>query len=237
MCAVQKPTETSLTGLRTKSRSRRAEVNATEYDRDPLDFYIEDEWCWEAIFERHKFVGPIWDPWAGSGTVGRAGRKFGYEVTQTDIADRGRHLHCRFDFLKQEWGANWHSNIIGNPPYGQPYKGICLDMTLRALELATHQVCILYQQKFQSGGVRWRRLLQKHRPRSLYIFADRPNMPPGDQLLAGEVERGGGTKDYIAIVWDKTYNGPTITDWLFQPGKTPRGLNASTQKAPKDRCG
>lgn len=168
--------------------------------------------------------------------MARAARRAGYtNIVQTDIADRGVNpLLChQIDFLAENiYPYNQgRPNIIGNPPYGMPYKGICVDMTLRALELAHHQVCMLYQQKFQSGGVRWRRLLDQHRPRSFYIFADRPSMPPGHQFLAGEVKRGGGTKDYIAIVWDKTYNGPTITEWLFKPGHVPRGMNGKAKKA------
>jgi hypothetical protein len=222
-------------GPRTKSRSRRAEVNATEYDRDPLDFYIEDEWCWEAIFQRHRFLGNVWDPACGSGTIGRACRVRDMPFRNTDIVDRGDHQHGVYDFLDAHLIVPGTDNILCNPPYGMPYKGICLDFTLRALEIARHQVCMIYQNKFLHGGVRTRRLFEKHRPRAIYIFGDRPNMPPGDLFLAGKVERGGGSKDYIAIVWDKTYNGPTITEWLFEPGKTPRGLNGTTQKAPKDR--
>lgn len=221
---------------RTRSRSRRAEINATEYDRDPLDFYIEDEWCWDAIFQRHKFLGTIWDPWAGSGTLGRAAKRYGYGVVLTDIADRGPHLHHQIDFLGDvsPYRAG-RQNICGNPPYGMPHKGICYDMTMRALELATHQVCMLYQNKFLHGGSRARQLFQRFPPRCIYIFGDRPNMPPGDQLLSGTVKRGGGTKDYVAIVWDKTYEGPTATHWLTMPGKIMRGSNGKAKKEAPDR--
>ena len=161
-------------------------------ERDPLDWYVEEEWNVQALFDRIQFRGHIHDPCCGIGTIVKVTKKNGYVATGSDIVKRARGFKVS-DFLTSE---ERHENIIMNPPYKLAHR-----MILRALALTQGRVAALMPIKFLAGQGRYK-LFTDPRLDRIIIFSRRPNMPPGEELMKhGESIRGGGSIDYCWIVW------------------------------------
>jgi len=47
----------------------------------------------------------------------------------------------------------------------------------------------------------------------VYLLTPRPSMPPGQVILAGE-KPGGGTQDFVWLVFERDHVGPAHLRWL-----------------------
>jgi hypothetical protein len=52
----------------------------------------------------------------------------------------------------------------------------------------------------------------------VYLLTPRPSMPPGHVIAAGE-KPGGGTQDFVWLVWDHDYAGAPTLHWLHRDRK------------------
>jgi hypothetical protein len=169
-------------------------------ERWDSDFYIEPEWAVEALFEEITFTGSVHDPAAGTGTIVRVARRFGYEATGADLIDRGRGFSVQ-DFLTDRTPRQ---GLVFNAPYRLNEAFIKY-----ALKVGT-EVAAIVRLPFLAGQDRWRRLYSVHPPARVLILAQRPSMPPGDTDVPAE----GGTTDYCWIHWLIAYTGNTVIQWL-----------------------
>lgn len=173
------------------------------------DFYTEPEWCVDLLFDAEPFVGCIYDPCAGAGTIPRIAFNRGFSTFASDLRDRDiEGVEGDLDFLYNAPVLLHPENIIFNPPYKHAD-----DFIRRALDIATIKVAALVQQKFPFSQRRYR-LFQEHPPARIYFLSDRPSMPPGEALLAGTIKAKGGTIDYLWMVWDRGHKGATTAHWL-----------------------
>jgi hypothetical protein len=101
---------------------------AHNYDRDRDDFYSEPEWCSRRLFAVEEFVGLVWDPASGLGTIPRAARAAGLENFASDIADHG--YGSLQDFLKAPAPTTGAFNVVTNPPFA-----LAREFVERAIEL------------------------------------------------------------------------------------------------------
>jgi hypothetical protein len=116
------------------------------------------------------------------------------------------------DFLDPDFHFVNVDNIVCNPPYG-----VAEDFVRRALDVAGRKVAMLVQAKFTYSQTR-HALFTARPPTRLYFLSARPSMPPGDLLLAGEIEAKGGKMDFMWMVWDQRYSGgPCVAHWLGRP--------------------
>lgn len=175
----------------------------SEYVRDDNDWYVEPEWCVEALKARVPFFGGIHDPCCGMGTIPRV-----MGGTGADLMDRGYGYPQR-DFLK-DWAA--YDNIVTNPPYG-----IAEQIIAHALTIAKHRVAALVQVKFLASQRRHKLFTERMRSiqtERVIMFSRRPSMPPGEMLREhGEAIRGGGSIDFCWIVWERGHPGPVHLEW------------------------
>lgn len=179
----------------------------SERDREENDWYVEEPWNVDRLFDAVSFTGKVHDPCCGMGTIVAAARRAGYIATGSDIVDRGYNFPAR-DFFTS---GNTHDNIVTNPPYKIAQKVIA-----HALEHARHRVAALVQLKFLAGQRR-HPLFTDARTEKVIIFSRRPNMPPGLMLEEhGEEIRGGGSIDYAWVIWktSKAVRGATI-EWVL----------------------
>lgn len=176
---------------------------------DPNDFFIEPEWCVRALLDAERFVGPIWDPACGSGTIVKACTARGIEAVGSDLVDRG--FGGVQDFLAPGFDFVGVQNIVANPPYAR-----AVDFILRALDVADRKVAMIVQEKFLYSGKRHALFAATPLAR-IYFLSDRPSMPPGDKFLAGEIEAKGGSVNYCWLVWSHDHQGPPTAHWLRKP--------------------
>lgn len=174
------------------------------HERDARDFYIEPEWAVELLLEVEPFVGGVFDPFAGSGTIPRVARKYGLLGDGSDIEPRGDGI-VRADFFET---SRRRGNFVFNPPYKAAERAI-----RHALSLAMLKVAVLVQSKFPYSQTR-HQFFTELRPARIYFLSSRPSMPPGEKLLAGTVEAKGGKLDYCWIIWSKDRVVSTTAHWL-----------------------
>jgi hypothetical protein len=198
------------------------------YDRDPLDFYIEPEWCTEALLALPTFslIRDVYDPCCGSGNVLKAAMRSGRRGGGSDVVDRGDNVGFVADFLNITSSAAAAAKsgdplaIVSNPPYGggdMAEAFIRHFVSMRDVEV----VAVFVQSRFLHSGKRHKLHAIDHRPSVVAHLSDRPSCPPGDAYLAGEIEAKGGSQDYCWLVYDKRgWDLFTRTVWLRRPIKT-----------------
>ena len=202
------------------------EKNAKVWKRDDLDFYVEEPRASEALFAVEKFVGSIWDPACGGGNIIRAAIAAGYRAIGTDVAVRAGEASWfagALDFMGTADCLAYPSecddleNIATNPPF---YRGKGTEAFIRkALQVVKGKVAVFTSIKFLAGATRANGLFAEHCPHRIWIVTPRVSCPPGAWLEAGN-KAGGGTDDWVWLVWDMT--APRVT--TAQMGWLRKGL-------------
>jgi hypothetical protein len=98
--------------------------------RVPHDFYPTPASAVRAFLAAETFDGSVWEPAAGDGAIAKELVAHGYDVTATDLIDRG-YGRGGIDFLETIFPRGKH--IITNPPYGS---GLADAFVTHALKLA-----------------------------------------------------------------------------------------------------
>jgi len=104
-----------MTQTHDRSRSKARYAASRRAGRAALEFYPTPPEATRALLSVETFDGPIWEPACGDGAIARELKAAGYDVTSTDLVDRG-FGEAGHDFLKSEQPLAKH--IVTNPPYG-----------------------------------------------------------------------------------------------------------------------
>jgi hypothetical protein len=183
-------------------------------------FYVEPEWVSRRLFEEEKFGIEVYDPACGWGTILTEARRAGYLVFGSDIVDRRRHgltdgAFLRQDFLAEEWSrvvAPPDASIVCNPPFDHVE-----EFCRRALEISTAKVAMICLVR-RLNAAHWLRELPLRR---IWLLTPRPSMPPGKWIAAGN-KPGGGTQDFVWLVFERGYDGKAEIDWLCRDAEQMR---------------
>jgi hypothetical protein len=194
----------------------KVEKKAHVFQRDPHDWYVENQACTRALLRVERFFGTVWNPACGQGNIMRACRATGLEAVGSDVVRRAGFDDDAWwcgvgDFLQDSRAPSFES-IITNPPF---FKAKGTEAFIRkALRVARHKVAIFTDVKFLAGGARASGLYAEHPPSRVWILSPRPSCPPGEWLKAGN-KAGGGTADWVWAVWSLTEpRQPTQLNWL-----------------------
>jgi len=174
--------------------------------RDPLDWYVEPEWCSARLFELEKFEGFIWDPAAGTGRIILTARAANYDAGGTDIKSREISPWHELDFFAAPDLVSSVDNIVSNPPFGLAEKFAQI-----ALRITRNKVALLLPANWVQGDKRSRWLETTPLRRVLFI-TPRPSMPPGAIVVSGGASRN-GTTDYAWFIWEHGYAGKPEIGW------------------------
>jgi hypothetical protein len=202
------------------SRTRRASADISDhvYEAEPHDWYVEEEWCVDLLFNAVDFVGAVHDPCCGRGTILKVAQSRGFAVSGSDLVER-RHV-VQFDFTISDFDADggWAgpvSNIVFNPPFSYK-RGIAARMIERALDVSENRVAALVPIKFLASQGR-HELFTTTPLEQVLILSTRPSMPPGRLLESGKVEPDGGKVDYCWMVWNNhARSGDRSIDFLLK---------------------
>lgn len=173
-------------------------------NREPDDFYQEPAWAVEALLDAEPFLGPVYDPACGEGTIPEACIRRGIYAHGTDLIDRG-YGTSGVDFLFGTLPAERPVSIICNPPYRTAEAFI-----LRALGFAQHKVAMLVRLPFIEGQRRQEMLFGPHPPARLWQFCRRVSMPPAGR----GIKASGGSVAFCWLVWATDHRGPPTLGWL-----------------------
>ena len=193
--------------------------NHSEAEREEHDYYATYPPAVEALLSRENFNHKVWEPACGEGHICKVLEKFGYEVSATDLIDRG-YGACSVDFLSDEAidfmlnNGKFNGDIITNPPYK-----FAQEFVVRALELVNtnSKVAMFLKTTFLEGGKRYRELFSKYPPKEVYVFSQRiPCAKNGD---FNKNEGKGKAVSYSWFVWKKGYTGKPNINWIYEGGK------------------
>jgi hypothetical protein len=171
------------------------------FDRDENDFYCEPSWVSERLFAVEPFVGVVWDPASGLGTIPRAARAVGLTNFASDIAEHG--YGPIQDFLTARAPTDVFS-VVTNPPFK-----LARAFVERAIELGATKTAIIFPVP-RLNAAKW---LQSMPLARIWLLTPRPSMPPGEVIARGE-KPGGGKTDFAWLVFDRTHDGPPQLRWL-----------------------
>ncbi|ORE90661.1 hypothetical protein ATO13_22116 [Stappia sp. 22II-S9-Z10] len=182
------------------------EKKAHVFERDPLDWYVEEPRATEALLKVERFVGRIIDPCCGQGNIVIAMRGAGYEAFGSDVVTRVEWTPWfigEADWLGEGAPATGGAfpNIVMNPPF---FRGNGTQAFIRrALSIATGKVAAFVDIKFLASAKRANGLFAERPPHRIWIVTPRVSCPPGAYLAAGN-KAGGGSADWCWMVWDMT---------------------------------
>lgn len=179
------------------------------YDRDDADWYVEPSWAVEALLKAEPFEGATLDPACGCGTIPKAFAARGLQCSAYDLRDRG-FGRPGFDFLAPGQFVVPFDNVVTNPPYK-----LAEQFIRTALRITKRKVAVLVQQQFPYSQGR-HALFTECPVARLYFLSNRPSMPPGKAIAAGQ-KVGGGKTDYLWIVFEHGHQGAPAAHWLKRP--------------------
>jgi hypothetical protein len=83
------------------------------------DIYYTEPWVTQALLDRIRFRGVVWEPACGRGDMVKVIGAAGYEVVASDIAgdDLGCDSASGVDFLREQHKSSRSFSIVTNPPY------------------------------------------------------------------------------------------------------------------------
>ena len=165
-------------------------------NRKADDFYSTPPYATQALLDKEKFTGTIWEPACGEGHMSKVLIANGYQVDSSDLIDRG--YGTQLDFLSSN---KTYDNIITNPPFS-----IGLEFVLKAKQSANHKIAMLLKTQFLEGISRQAMFLDDKFPlKCMYQFSKR--------LTFGD-KSSGGMLAFAWFVWDKQHTGKPYIDWI-----------------------
>jgi hypothetical protein len=182
-----------------------SKVDAHTWNRIHNDWYVEPAWCSARLFEEETFVGAIYDPCCGFGTIVIEALKQGLSAYGSDLVNRGwDSTRTPHDFLAP--GVEHHANIVCNPPFN-----IAPQFAAAALARAERKVAMIFPTA-RLNAARWLRGTPLAR---IWLLTPRPSMPPGSTIAAG-AKPGGGKTDFCWLVWSRGYVGAPEIRWIHR---------------------
>ncbi len=172
-------------------------------DREKDDFYPTPPSATQALMDRQKFEGNIYECACGNGAMSKVMIKNGYNVYSSDLIDRG-YGKSNINFLTQDYSIMDIDNIITNPPFN-----LSTEFTIKALSLAKNKVCMLNKLSYLEGIKRRELIFNQNKLQKILIFSRRvPFKKESTKTKAA------GLMAFGWFIYDVNYNGKPTIDWI-----------------------
>ncbi len=163
--------------------------------RVPHDFYPTPSSAVRAFLAAEPFEGSVWEPACGDGAIAKELVAHGYDVTATDLIDRG-YGRGNVDFLETIFPRSKH--IVTNPPYGSGLADAFVTHALKLAAITNGRVAMLLN--IASLCHRDRHAFWTERPPSrLYALDDCVCFPAGKAEAATRFTH---QHRYVWAVWE-----------------------------------
>lgn len=178
-------------------------TNVRSASSEQNDYYATDPRAVEWLLDNEEFCQTIWEPACGEGHISNVLMERGFDVTSSDLIDRG-FGQGNVDFLSQQ-RKGLRVDIITNPPYK-----FAKEFAEKALDVIAdgHKVAFFVKLTFLEGQKR-RELFKKHPPKSVYVSSSRLQCGKN-----GVFNKEHSAVAYIWLVWEKGYSGHTTLHWI-----------------------
>ena len=205
---------------------KRRRKNSHIYEREPNDWYLEEKWCSERLFDVEPFdrSAPILDPCTGTGRIADAAKAHGYRVITADIVDRG-YPGCKLqDFFERTTALGM--SIVCNPPFNSVEA-----FARHAFKIGADKIAMIFPVACMNAAEHW---LSELPLSHILLMTPRPSMPPGSHVLAGG-KVGGGKRDFCWLIFVRGYIGPPVIRWLQGPTRRQRKFQDSNSSVSRRR--
>ncbi len=184
--------------------------------REPYEFYVTPPEGIRALLSVETFDGSIWEPACGNGAIARILSRAGYQVTATDLIDRG-YGEGGINYLAET--APRAKHIVTNPPYGGGLADQFIRKSLGFVRETGGTVAFLLDLTSLAHPKR-HGLFIAHPPANVYILDDLICQPGGRARFTEAYLR------YAWVLWKPNHKGPAALSWLstarFRDSPSPR---------------
>ena len=182
--------------------------NHTENEREQHDYYATDPIAIDVLINdgKSKINHNVWECACGEGHLAKRLSDYGYNVTATDLIDRGFGTGG-VNFL--ESNTIFNGDIVTNPPYKYAVKFI-----EHALDIIPtgNKVFMFLKLQFLEGKSR-KELFKKYPPKFVYVSSSRILCAKNGDFKAAK-KNGASAVAYAWYEWEKGYTGDTIIKWV-----------------------
>jgi hypothetical protein len=183
------------------------------FERVSGDRYYTEAWVTEALLDRVRFRGTIWEPACGRGDMVEVLRRYGYRVVASDIA--GAELGCggarAADFLTTPPLCTGEFSIVTNPPYTLAEQFI--RAALRLTRAGGGMVAMIMRNEYDCAASR-RDLFERRAFTTKLVLTRRPKWV--DALAPHSASP---RHNFAIYLWDHRHRGPARIAWL--PSRQP----------------
>ena len=172
-------------------------------NRANADFYPTPRETTKELLKRENFEGNIWECACGDGSMTNVLREKYKIVYASDIREDNSIDGIKGeDFLKT---SKKFDNIITNPPYKY-----AKEFVLKAKQSANKKIALLLKLVFLEGIGRYEMFQDKDFPlKKVYVFCRRQKI-----YANGIIGKNSGLIAYAWFIWDKSYSGKPIIEWI-----------------------
>ena len=165
------------------------------------DFYPTPPEGTLGLLKAESFIGNIWEPACGDGSMSKVIESKGYHVISTDLEPRN--YGEQGDFLLSN--SLLAPNIVTNPPFR-----LAREFADHALILGCEKLALLCKLTFLEGQDRgvW---FPTTPLKSVYVFSKRLNM-----YRNGVVTGSCGMIAFAWFVWERDYFGKPMLGWIYE---------------------
>ena len=172
-------------------------------ERQIRDFYPTPPEATQALLDREKFNGGIWECACGNGAMADVLKSNGYKVECSDIHDYLYSNTVVVDFMKTN---SVRDNIVTNPPFKY-----ALEFVEKAKVSANYKISMFLKTVFLESARRYPMFQDKSFPlKCMYQFSKRVPI-----YKNGITMKNSGLVAYAWFVWDKDYEGKPYVEWIL----------------------
>lgn len=171
-------------------------------DREHHDFYATEPKAVELLLEEEQFLADILEPCCGMNHIAEVLKSRGFQVTTSDLIDRGVGAEVK-NFFDYE---SWYGDIVTNPPYSQ-----AVDFVEHSLKIIDYgsKVAMFLKIQFLEGKER-KKFFKRFPPKHIYVASSRLRCAKN-----GEFDKyGSSAVCYAWFVWEKGYRGEPSVRWI-----------------------
>lgn len=171
-------------------------------DREQHDFYATEPKAVELLLEEEQFQQSILEPCCGLNHITDVLRNKGYQVTTSDLIDRGVGAEVK-DFFDY---THWYGDIVTNHPYSQVVDFV--EHSLKIVEEGS-KVAMFLKIQFLEGKKR-KEFFKRFPPKYIYVASSRLRCAKN-----GEFDKyGSSAVCYAWFIWEKGYQGEPSVRWI-----------------------
>lgn len=189
------PQSNGLSSLKVSPESRFLELDVLGPKADKHELFPTPKYVIQALLDREKFEGNVWEPACGNGAISEVLCANGYKTTSTDIVDRGYGKIA--DFLRTRRSVD---NIVTNPPFS-----LAEEFVRRSLISATKRVAMFLPMAFYSSERRFE-LWRSSPLQFVYVFTNRVSLYPGGDKYSSST----GRAQLAWFIWNHGYEGEPV---------------------------